>query len=64
MPDVDLSDTFIELSNAQRRRRDAIISAALDIFDRDGFEAARMIDIAEAAGVAHGSDWSNTERRR
>lgn len=55
MADDDLSDTCIELSNAQRRRRDVIISAALDIFDRDGFEAARMIDIAEAAGVAKGT---------
>lgn len=31
--------------------RDALIAAALEIFGRDGFHAARTRDIAEAAGV-------------
>ena len=55
MPDNKHPVPVGEMSNAQRRRRDTIISAALDIFDRDGFEAARMIDIAEKAGVAKGT---------
>ena len=44
-----------ELSRSQRRRRDDIIQAALKIFDRDGFEAAKMADIAEEAEVAKGT---------
>ncbi|MGB3456747.1 MAG: TetR/AcrR family transcriptional regulator [Litorimonas sp.] len=43
------------LSAAQQRKRTTIVAAALDVFDRDGFEAARMIDIADAAGVAKGT---------
>lgn len=43
------------LSRSQRRRRDDIIQAALKIFDRDGFEAAKMEDIAREAEVAKGT---------
>ncbi len=43
------------LSRSQRRRREDIIQAALTVFDRDGFEAARMADIAKAADVAKGT---------
>lgn len=43
------------LSRSQRRRRDDIIQAALQIFDRDGFEAAKMEDIASEAEVAKGT---------
>lgn len=43
------------LSRSQRRRRDDIIEAALKIFDRDGFEAAKMEDIAREAEVAKGT---------
>lgn len=43
------------LSRSQRRRRDDIIQAALKIFDRDGFDAARMADIASEAEVAKGT---------
>ncbi|MEM7729108.1 MAG: TetR/AcrR family transcriptional regulator [Pseudomonadota bacterium] len=49
------SDARPSLSVAQKRKRAAILAAALDVFDRDGFEGARMIDIAEAAGVAKGT---------
>ena len=44
-----------DLSRSQRRRREDIIQAALMVFDRDGFEAARMADIAKAAEVAKGT---------
>lgn len=44
-----------DLSRSQRRRREDIIQAALMVFDRDGFEAARMADIAKAAEVGKGT---------
>ncbi|WP_299861328.1 TetR/AcrR family transcriptional regulator [uncultured Hoeflea sp.] len=43
------------LSRSQKRRRDDIVQAALKIFDRDGFEAAKMTDIAREAEVAKGT---------
>lgn len=43
------------LSRAQRRRRGDIIEAALQIFDRDGYDAARIADIAAVAEVAKGT---------
>ena len=48
-------------SNSPRRRRrpdarpDEILDAALDIFSRDGFAAARVEDIAAAAGLSKGA---------
>lgn len=44
-----------ELSRSQRRRRDDIVEAALKVFERDGYEAAKMIDIAKEAEVAKGT---------
>ena len=43
------------LSRSQQRRRDDIIQAALKLFDQQGYEAARMVDIASEAGVAKGT---------
>jgi len=40
------------------RTRDALVSAAGKVFERDGFLSARVTDIADAAGVAHGSFYS------
>jgi AcrR family transcriptional regulator len=37
------------------RTRDALVQAARQVFERDGFLSARVTDIADAAGVAHGS---------
>jgi len=37
------------------RTRDALVQAARKVFERDGFLSARVTDIADAAGVAHGS---------
>ncbi len=43
------------LSRSQQRRRDDIVEAALKIFDRDGFEGARIDDVAAEAGIAKGT---------
>lgn len=37
------------------RRREDIVQAALTIFDRDGFKAAKMVDVAREAQVAKGT---------
>lgn len=41
------------------RNRQALIRAAREVFERDGFVRARVTDIASAAGVAHGSFYSH-----
>jgi AcrR family transcriptional regulator len=38
-----------------RRSRQALLDAAREVFARDGFADARITDIADAAGAAHGS---------
>lgn len=38
-----------------RRTRDSLISAARTVFERQGFAATRMGDIAAEAGVSHGT---------
>ncbi|MEL6505293.1 MAG: TetR/AcrR family transcriptional regulator [Pseudomonadota bacterium] len=43
------------LSRSQQRRRDDIIQAALKVFEEQGFEAAKMADIAKEADVAKGT---------
>jgi len=43
------------LNRAQRRRREDIIEAALAVFDRDGFEGARIDDVAAEAEIAKGT---------
>ena len=44
-----------QLSERGRRTRGALISAARRVFERDGFIGARITDIAEEAGAAHGT---------
>jgi AcrR family transcriptional regulator len=44
-----------QLTARGARTRTAIVRAAREIFERDGFVKARVTDIADAAGVAHGS---------
>lgn len=41
------------------RNRAALIAAARRVFERDGFVAARITDIADEAGLAHGSFYSH-----
>ena len=50
-------------SDAARNRR-SLIRAAREIFERDGFVSARITDIAERAGVAHGSFYSHFPDKR
>lgn len=38
-----------------RRVRERLLTAAREVFERDGFLDARVTDISSAAGVAHGS---------
>lgn len=44
-----------KMSRSQRRRRDDIVQAALTVFERDGYDAAKMVDIAKEAEVAKGT---------
>lgn len=41
------------------RTREALLAAARVVFERDGFAAARIADIADGAGVAHGSFYTH-----
>ena len=41
------------------RNRAALVGAARRVFERDGYVGARITDIAEEAGVAHGSFYSH-----
>src|SRR5438094_6662201 len=49
-------------ADAARNRR-ALIRAAREVFERDGFVGARITDIADAAGVAHGSFYSHFQSK-
>ena len=44
-----------ELTNRGQRSRAALIAAARTVFERDGFQNARITDISKLAGMAHGS---------
>lgn len=48
------ASTHDGLTPRGRRTREALVDSAKDIFERDGF-GARITDIAEHAGVAHGT---------
>ena len=39
----------------KQQTRDALLAAAMAVYERDGIAAARTADVAEQAGVAHGS---------
>jgi TetR/AcrR family transcriptional regulator, fatty acid metabolism regulator protein len=54
---ADRSTTLRRLTDrsiAQEERRRAILAAAVRVFARSGYHGARVGDIAEEAGVAHG----------
>ena len=53
----------VPLTDRGRRTRDALISAARGVFEVRGYDATRMGDIAEAAGVSHGMvyTWFSTK---
>ncbi len=44
-----------QLTKRGRRTREALLAAARDVFERDGFLDARITDISSEAGVAHGT---------
>lgn len=46
-----------------RRSREQLLVAAREIFARDGFQAARITDIAERAGVSHGTFYTYFESK-
>ncbi len=43
------------LSERGRRTRERLVTAARQVFEERGFDATRMSDIAQAAGVSHGT---------
>ena len=49
-------------ADASRNRR-ALIDAARAVFERDGFVNARVTDIADEAGLAHGSFYSHFDSK-
>lgn len=49
-------------ADAARNRR-ALVKAAREVFERDGFVHARITDIAATAGVAHGSFYSHFDSK-
>lgn len=51
------------LTERGRRTRDGLLTAARGVFEARGFSATRMGDIAEAAGVSHGTvyTWFDTK---
>lgn len=58
-----MTDNVVRVSEAQltprgQRTRDRLVNAARAVFIRDGFLNARVTDIAETAGAAHGSFYS------
>jgi AcrR family transcriptional regulator len=57
-PRADASDNGIQNGPRSRKgvaTRARLIEAAKQVFERDGFLDARIMDIAEAAGLSHGS---------
>jgi AcrR family transcriptional regulator len=49
------ADPTLPTTERGRRMRARLLVAAREVFERDGFLAARVTDISAAAGVAHGS---------
>jgi AcrR family transcriptional regulator len=58
MPPQPPTGTRPRRADATRNRR-ALLAAARRVFERDGFVAARITDIADEAGLAHGSFYSH-----
>jgi len=60
---VSPTPTAVRTGRARRadaeRNRAALVGAARRVFERDGYVRARITDIADEAGVAHGSFYSH-----
>ena len=50
-----MTETSVPLTDRGRRTRDALVVAARRVFEERGYAATRMQDVAEAAGVSHGT---------
>ena len=50
-----MTETTVPLTDRGRRTRDALVAAARRVFEERGYAATRMQDVAEAAGVSHGT---------
>lgn len=63
MVKTDVAETDMAPSRPRRadatRNRAALVAAARRVFERDGYVRARITDIADEAGVAHGSFYSH-----
>lgn len=53
----------VPVSAKGRRTRDRLLRAARTVFERDGFLEARVADIADEAGVAHGTFYTYFESK-
>lgn len=62
MTSIDVTAIRPLTSRGQRTRK-LLISASRTVFERDGFAAARITDIAELAGVAHGTFYTYFESK-
>lgn len=53
----------VPLTDRGRRTRDTLVIAARGVFEERGYDGTRMSDIAEAAGVSHGTvyTWFSTK---
>lgn len=67
MPTVDSARTTTAAARGARRRartRAAILDAAEPVFSRDGYEGARIEEIADAADVSVGSIYTHFQGKR
>jgi AcrR family transcriptional regulator len=60
LPEVDWSGSSVSGTNIQniilvRARREALVRAAIDVFYEKGYHRSRVADVANAAGVSHGT---------
>ncbi|MFM7598284.1 MAG: TetR/AcrR family transcriptional regulator [Actinomycetota bacterium] len=53
----------VPLTDRGRRTRDALVASARGVFEERGYDGTRMGDLAEAAGVSHGTvyTWFSTK---
>jgi AcrR family transcriptional regulator len=50
-----VSDASVKNSILVKARRSAILQAAVEVFFEKGYHVSRIVDVAEAAGVSHGT---------
>ena len=54
-PTADARSGEVELTERGRLTRDKVLASARTVFERDGYLDTRVADIADEAGVAHGT---------